>query len=107
MSTFEDSRSAQNQEHFEVIEIDLPVITGECTIGESPGYGTPLTCDQEWTGEYETYRFTNVNAPILKGLYHRCITNISEVTAKINPGNGLGARGTLKVTFADKIDGRS
>ena len=54
MATFEQTRSMRNQQHFEVLEVDLPVITGACTIGSSQGYGTPLTCDQAWTGEYKT-----------------------------------------------------
>ena len=67
MATFEQTRSMRNQQHFEVLEIDLPVITGACTIGSSPGYGTPRTCDQAWSGEYKTYKFTNQNAPLIKG----------------------------------------
>jgi hypothetical protein len=95
----------QNQEHFEVIEIDLPVITGACTIGGSPGFGTPLSCDEAYIGEIKTYKFTNQNAPIVPGAL-RYIKSISEVTAGIKPGTGLGSRGTLSITFidADKND---
>jgi hypothetical protein len=90
----------QNQEHFEVIEIDLPVITGACTIGGSPGFGTPLSCDEAYTDEIKTYKFTNVNAPIVPGAL-RYIKSISETTAEIKPGTGLGSRGTLSITFID------
>ena len=48
MATFEQTRDIRSQQHFEVLEIDLPVITGACTIGGASGYGTPLTCDEAW-----------------------------------------------------------
>jgi len=101
MATFEQTRSMRNQQHFEVLEIDLPVITGACTIGSSQGYGTPLTCDQAWTGEYKTYKFTNQNAPLIQGSPFRCIKSISETATSIKPGQGLAGRGSLSITFDD------
>lgn len=102
MASFESTRSQYTQEHFEVLEIDLPVITGTCTLGASDGFGTPLTCDQAWTGEYKTYKFTNQNAPLLSGsIIYRAITSIRENTTEIKPGKGLSARGSLSVTFSD------
>ena len=101
MSTFEQTRSMRNQQHFEVLEIDLPVITGACTIGGAAGYGTPLSCDQQWGGEYKTYRFTNQNAPLIKGSPFRCIKSISETATSIMPGQGLAGRGSLGITFED------
>ena len=101
MATFADTQNMAKQEHFEVLEIDLPVINGVCTQGESNGYGTPLTCDQVWAGEYKTYKFTNENAPILAGSPWRCIKKISETSTQLKPSEGLSARGSLKVTFAD------
>ena len=101
MATFEATRNMNMQTHFEVLEIDLPVITGTCTIGGSPGFGTPLTCDQTWTGEYETYKFTNENAPILTGSPWRLIQSISETTTELKPGEGLSSRGSLKIVFSD------
>ena len=101
MSTFEQTRSMRNQQHFEVLEIDLPVITGTCTIGGSDGYGTPLSCDEQWTGEYKTYKFTNQNAPLIQGSPFRCIKTISETATSIMPGKGLAGRGSLGVTFED------
>jgi len=101
MATFEQTRSMRNQQHFEVLEIDLPVITGACTIGSSPGYGTPLTCDEAWTGEYKTYKFTNQNAPLIQGSPFRCIKSISETATSIKPGQGLAGRGSLSITFDD------
>ena len=101
MATFEQTRSMRNQQHFEVLEIDLPVITGACTIGSSPGYGTPRTCDQAWSGEYKTYKFTNQNAPLIQGSPFRCIKSINETATAIKPGQGLAGRGSLSITFDD------
>ena len=101
MATFEATQSQRVQHHFEVLEIDLPVITGTCTIGAVNGYGTPLTCDQTWTGEYKTYKFTNENAPILKGEHWRVIKSISENPTELQPSKGLSSRGSLSITFDD------
>tara|TARA_R100000951_G_scaffold116364_1_gene127837 strand:- start:869 stop:3193 length:2325 start_codon:yes stop_codon:yes gene_type:complete len=105
MSTFSATQNMRVQQHFEVFEIDLPVITGACTLGSSQGFGTPLTCDQAWTNEYKTYYFTNENAPILPSIngepIYRCITAIKENTTELRPGDGLSARGSLNITFSD------
>tara|TARA_R110000850_G_scaffold99327_1_gene205810 strand:- start:357 stop:2699 length:2343 start_codon:yes stop_codon:yes gene_type:complete len=105
MSTFLATQNMRVQQHFEVFEIDLPVITGACTIGSSQGFGTPLFCDQAWTGEYKTYYFTNENAPVLPSIsgepIYRCITSIKETATELKPGDGLSARGSLSVTFSD------
>ena len=103
MSTFEESRGLRNQTHFEVLEIDLPVITGTCTIGGVDGYGTPLSCDQAWTGEYKTYKFTNSDAPILPGSMYRCINSIAETSVELKPGDGLASRGSLNISFSDFV----
>ncbi len=106
MSTFEATRNMRVQKHFEVFEIDLPVITGACTLGSSDGFGTPLTCDQTWTNEYKTYYFTNENAPVILPSINgepifRCITDIKETATELNPGDGLSGRGSLNITFTD------
>lgn len=105
MSTFLATQGMRVQRHFEVFEIDLPVITGTCTIGSAQGFGTPLTCDQSWTNEYKTYYFTNDNAPILPSIsgepIYRCITGIKENATELKPGDGLSARGSLNITFTD------
>ncbi len=105
MSTFLATQGMRVQRHFEVFEIDLPVITGTCTLGSSDGFGTPLTCDQAWTNEYKTYYFTNENAPILPSIsgepIYRCMTAIKENTTELKPGDGLSARGSLTITFND------
>lgn len=103
--SFDSTRNKFNQTHFEVLEVDLPVITGLCTLGGVDGFGTPLTCDQEWTGEYKTYYFTNTNAPILPNVdgepIWRCIKSIRETPPEIKPGQGLASRGSLSVTVRD------
>lgn len=105
MSTFLATQGMRVQQHFEVFEIDLPVITGACTIGSDQGFGTPLTCDQAWTNEYKTYYFTNEDAPILPSIngepIYRCITSINENTTELKPGDGLSSRGSLSITFTD------
>jgi len=105
MATFEATQGQRVQQHFEVLEIDLPVITGVCTLGSSDGFGTPLTCDQAWTNEYKTYYFTNENAPTLPSIngepVYRCITQIRETATELKPGDGLSGRGSLGVTFSD------
>ncbi len=105
MATFEATQNMRVQRHFEVFEIDLPVITSACTIGSSPGFGTPLTCDQTWTGEYKTYYLTNVNAPVLPSVngepIFRCILNIRETSHELKPGDGLASRSSLSITLVD------
>ena len=102
MASFEATRNMRMQEHFEVLEIDLPVITGACTVGGVSGFGTPLTCDQAWTGEYKTYKFTNENCPVvLPGSPWRVIKSISETATELKPGDGLSSRGSLKIVFTD------
>lgn len=101
MSTFEETRSLPNQIHFTVVEIDLPVVTGTCTIGDKDGFGTPLSCDQPANG-IQTYKFTNTDAPLLpeSGIY-RCIKSINETPAKLQTGKGLASRGTFSIVFND------
>jgi len=132
MATFEATQSQFSQEHFEVLEIDLPVIDGVCTIGGALGYGTPLSCDQQTStqqfntssgatfltsggdnffvpdasGTYttKTYKFTNANAPLLpESEIYRCIKSISEAVTELKPSEGLSSRGTLSIQFNDFI----
>ena len=106
MASFESTRSQYTQEHFEVLEIDLPVITGTCTLGAANGFGTPLTCDQSWASEYKTYKFTNENAPLLpESIVYRTIigNGIRENPTELKPGSGLSARGSMSITMTDFI----
>jgi len=101
MSTFEQSRGQFVQTHFTVIEFDLPVVEGECTISGEPGFGTPLSCDQP-SNAVKTYKLTEMDAPILpeSGIL-RVVDKVSETTAKLNTGKGLASRGTASISFID------
>jgi hypothetical protein len=111
MATFLSTQNMRVQEHFEVLEIDLPIISGTCTIGTKQGTGTPLTCDQKWAiadggqSEYKTYYFTNENAPLLPSIngepIWRCIKSINETATELKPGEGLSGRSSLSVVLAD------
>ena len=105
MATFLATQGMRVQHHFEVLEIDLPVITGACTIGSAQGTGTPLSCDQPWSDEYKTYYFTNENAPILPSIngepIWRCIKSINETATELKPGDGLSSRSSLSIVFND------
>ena len=104
MSSFEITRSQFNQQHFTVVEIDLPVVNGTCTISNQPGYGTPLSCDQSSDG-IKTYKFTDVNAPILpESDILRVIKSISETPAKLQQGKGLASRGTASISSQKQPD---
>jgi hypothetical protein len=101
MSTFEQTRSQFSQQHFTIVEIDLPVVEGACTISGLSGYGTPLSCDQP-SNAIRTYKFTDYNAPLLpeSGIL-RIIKSITETTTKLQSGKGLASRGTINISFVD------
>ena len=132
MATFEATRAQFAQEHFEVLEIDLPVIEGACTIGGQLGFGTPLSCDQQTSSQQfltsasknfltsdgdnflvqqsgntyttRTYKFTNANAPLLpESEVYRCISSISETVTELKPSEGLSSRGSLTINFNDFV----
>ena len=77
MSTFEETRLLFEQTHFTIIEIDLPVVEGACTISGEPGFGTPLSCDQP-SDAVKTYKFAEVDSPILpgSGIYRQTLTHL-------------------------------
>lgn len=101
MSAFVDSQALFTQYHFTVIEIDLPVVEGVCTISGSDGFGTPLTCDQA-SNATQTIKFTTSNAPPLdeSGIL-RIVDSINEVPAKLKPQSGLAARGSGSISLVD------
>ena len=103
MSIFDDTRTEFSQQHFTIVEIDLPVVEGECTISGEGGFGTPKTCDQSTTG-MKTYKFTQVDAPLLpeSGIL-RIIKSINETPAELQPGKGLASRGTASITMVDVL----
>lgn len=98
---FEDTKSDFRQEHFTIVEIDLPTVEGTCTLGSSNGYGTPLTCDQP-SNATKTYKFTTKDAPLIaQSEVWRCIANISETPTKLRSGRGLASRGSINIRFDD------
>lgn len=103
MSIFDDTKTEFSQQHFTIVEIDLPVVEGECTISGAGGFGTPKTCDQSTTG-IKTYKFTQVDAPLLpeSGIL-RIIKSINETPAELQPGKGLASRGTASITMVDVL----
>lgn len=101
MTTFSSSQSQFNQYHFTVVEIDLPVVEGACTISGNPGYGTPLSCD-EASNATRTYKFVTSNAPILpESEIYRVIKSVSETPTQLKSGKGLSSRGTADITLID------
>jgi hypothetical protein len=103
MTTFADSQDQFIQQHFTIVELDLPVVEGVCTVSGLPGYGTPLSCDQA-SNATRTYKFCIGDAPLLpESGIHRCITSISETPAELKTGKGLGSRGTASISFSDFI----
>ena len=102
MSTFQSSRENFNQEHFTIIEIDLPVVNGTCTISGDPGYGTPLSCDQP-SNAVRTYKFTDYGGVLPESGIYKCIRSIREKSTSLKVGTGLAERGTITVSFGDFI----
>lgn len=100
MSTFSASQSQFNQTHFTIVEIDLPVVEGTCTLAGGLGFGTPLSCDQA-ANATKTYKFTNYAGVLPESNIYKCIDSITESTAKLQSGRGLASRGTLSINLID------
>ena len=91
--------------YFYVVEIELPLVGGTCTIDGNLGYGTPLTCDDQApnfnTYNY-SYKFTDSNLPI-GGEVYKVVKSVSETTPQLKAGNGVGSRATATINFSDFI----
>lgn len=91
--------------YFYVVEIELPLVGGTCTIDGNLGYGTPLTCDDQApnfnTYNY-SYKFTDSNLPI-GGEVYKAVKSVSETTPQLKAGNGVGSRATATINFSDFI----
>lgn len=103
---FIDKQKNPTQEHFTVVEIDLPIITGTCQLQNgAEGYGTPLSCPvQDGTSsvEFKTYRFATENAPLINASpVYRCIEVCNEEATRLKSGEGLAIRGGGNVSFKD------
>ena len=122
MTAFSTNRLALTQEHFSVLEIDLPAFSSgqTCTLSTGTAFFTPISCDETWDGTtYETYYFSTAALPrgygrppsasgmpagIIdtgKSKIHRVISGISETVTELKPGQGLALQGSAKVTLTD------
>ena len=104
--TFEATRKQPTQEHFYIVEIDLPIITGTCELSAGvEGFGTPLSCpitDGTSATAIKTYRFATNNAPIIPvSPLYRYISGVNEQATELQPDSGLAFRGRATITFAD------
>ena len=100
---FSDTQGEFSQEHFTIIELDVPIVEGECTLGGLGGYGTPLTCEQP-SNAVKTYRFTSKSSPLLnQSDIFRCVESITESPTELQSGRGLASRGSLSIRFNDFI----
>lgn len=97
---FDTTQKEFTQEHFTIIEVDVPAVTGTCTLGGSPGYGTALSCDQP-SNATKTYKFTNYAGVLPESGIYKCIASISETPTELKSGRGLASRGTLSITLED------
>lgn len=123
---FVDNQGELLQEHFTVVEIDLPAFSSgqTCTLPIEGGTGffTPLTCDEDWdTTTFKTYRFATTNLPRTYGrpptssglpgdiieldgaaVYPIIVPGgINEEVTELQPGEGLAIQGSASVTFVD------
>lgn len=117
MTDFDTNRAAVKQEQFQIVEIDILEITGNCTLptGSGEGYYTPLTCIQQSPTATKTYYFASPNTPIQFGSertagdgsividdpIHRVINSITENPTELKPSEGLAGRGSVTISFAD------
>ena len=96
-------------EHFEVVSIELPYVSGVCTVPEgvdwSQGYHTPLTC-QESSDDTWVYYFGSASVPISVNEIeaghpiYRQIQSISESTAILQP-DGIASRPSASISIKD------
>jgi len=121
---FADNKTALLQEHFTVVEIDLPAFSSgqTCTLPIEGGIGffTPLTCDETWdTTTFKTYRFATTNLPRTYGrpptssglpgdiieldgaAVYPIIIDVNEEVTELQPGEGLAIQGSASITFTD------
>lgn len=91
--------------HYFIVELDLPVVTGTCTLNGNPGFGTPLTCPDQSspTTNIKTYQFTNANIILSTSGIFKCVENVAETPPKLKAGNGVASRATCTVTLSDFI----
>ena len=107
--SFELNRNLPTQQHFYIVEIDLPIITGLCEVETGiEGFGTPLSCPiQDGTSatEIKTYYFSSRDAPdtLPIEILYNCITGVIEDPTEIT-NDGLAIRGRASITFKNIIN---
>lgn len=105
--TFDINRRQPVIEPFEAVIIETDIIGPTCTIGESEGWYTPLTCDQDTVTGKMTHIFSTPNAAyqirtvLGSDAIYPQLSRISEVPARIKPSNGLAGRGKLTFNLKD------
>ena len=107
MTDFTTTQDDQVQEHWYIVEVDLPIITGLCEITPGvEGFGTPRSCPiQDGTSATatKTYTFGTSNTPIdipISPVY-RCLSGITENGTELQSGRGLAFRGRATINFVD------
>lgn len=105
--SFADNQHLATQEHFHLVKITLPIVTGKCDLAPGvPGYGTPLTCkikDGTSAIAEKVYTFCTPNTPVTLPItpLYRCVTSINETPTELTSGRGLSPRGRANIKFAD------
>lgn len=111
---FDDTRKSDVLETYELVRITLPMVATVCTLGDGEGWYTPKTCREEPTGFYSRW-FARPEYDHMANFFVRkptanegddfniypCLDSISETPTKLEPGEGLGSRGTIRLTFTD------
>ena len=120
--SFSTNKLALTQEHFSIVEIDLPSFLGQtCNFDPVPFY-TPLTCNETWDGTtFKTYYFATSNVPLTFGrptssagmpagiidtgsnAVYPIIKSISENVTEIQPGKGLAIQGSARISLIDFV----
>lgn len=100
MSTFLATQTQLVQEHFSIVEIDVPVVEGTCTVSGVDGFGTPLSCDQA-SNATKTYKFTDYALRLDESEIWKCLQKITETPTELQIGKGLARRGTASIQLID------
>lgn len=91
--------------HYTILELDLPEVSGTCTINGNPGYSTPLTCTDQTSPTIvtKTHAFTDANFVLPTSGIHKCLSQVRETPPKLKAGHGVASRANGSATFKDFI----
>ena len=89
--------------HYYVVELDLPEVSGTCTINGNPGFSTPLSCTDQNSPTIvtKTHKFTDTNLILPESDVYKCISKVSETPPQLKSGNGVASRATCNITLRD------